>query len=91
MVAVTAGCSVIQLWAALLVGALSGPIFVYLGALLEWLRIDDPVSAVPLHAGCGLWGLLFVGLMADEQFVVQVGVWGGWWGRWGRVQAGCRA
>ncbi len=35
-------------------------------------QVDDPVSAFPLHAMCGTWGLLFTGLMAQEHYVYQV-------------------
>ena len=32
--------------------------------LLEWLRIDDPIGAVPVHGFCGIWGTLSLGLFA---------------------------
>ncbi|CAE8600543.1 unnamed protein product, partial [Polarella glacialis] len=28
--------------------------------LMEWLKLDDPVDAVPVHGGCGLFGVLAV-------------------------------
>ena len=31
-------------------------------ALLDWLRLDDVVGAVPVHAFCGAWGTLAAGL-----------------------------
>ena len=64
LVSVTAGCSVIAPWAAVICGGLAAPVFVYGEDLLERLHIDDPVSAFPLH---GLWGLLFVGLLGKEE------------------------
>jgi len=36
--------------------------------LLEWLRIDDPIGAVPVHGVCGIWGTLSLGLFASGQF-----------------------
>ncbi|HEX7894679.1 MAG TPA: hypothetical protein VF447_10850, partial [Terriglobales bacterium] len=36
--------------------------------LLEWLRIDDPIGAVPVHGVCGIWGTLSLGLFACGQF-----------------------
>ena len=31
--------------------------------LLEYLRIDDPIGAVPVHGMCGIWGTLSLGLL----------------------------
>jgi Amt family ammonium transporter len=36
--------------------------------LLEHLRIDDPIGAVAVHGGCGIWGTLSLGLFASGQF-----------------------
>jgi Amt family ammonium transporter len=36
--------------------------------LLEWLRIDDPIGAVPVHGMCGIWGTLSLGFFASGQF-----------------------
>jgi len=35
-------------------------------------RIDDPVDAAPIHFACGLWGVLSVGLFADQTFVEEI-------------------
>ena len=36
--------------------------------LLEWLRIDDPIGAVPVHGFCGIWGTLSLGLFAVGKY-----------------------
>jgi Amt family ammonium transporter len=38
--------------------------------LLEYLRIDDPIGAVPVHGMCGIWGTISLGLFASGQFGV---------------------
>jgi Amt family ammonium transporter len=38
--------------------------------LLEYLRIDDPIGAVPVHGVCGIWGTLSLGLFASGQYGV---------------------
>ncbi|GLC74174.1 hypothetical protein PLESTF_001470100 [Pleodorina starrii] len=72
LVSVTSGCSVIEPWAAIICGFVAA--FVCEGGdqLLERLKIDDPVSAFPLHGMCGAWGLLFTGLLAKEGYIQQV-------------------
>ena len=36
--------------------------------LLEYLRMDDPIGAVPVHAFAGIWGTLSLGLFATGQY-----------------------
>ncbi|MEW5304700.1 MAG: hypothetical protein WDW36_007293 [Sanguina aurantia] len=72
LVAITSGCSVVEPWAAVICGVVAAPCYVYGEVLMEHLRVDDPVSACPLHSLSGLWGLFFTGLMAKESFLVQV-------------------
>jgi Amt family ammonium transporter len=44
---------------------MAGPVLVYGLIFIERvLRIDDPVGAVAVHALCGVWGTLAVGLFA---------------------------
>jgi ammonium transporter, Amt family len=64
LVAVTAGCSVIDPWAAMLIGIVAGWCYIAMSKLLIKLRIDDAVDAVPVHFANGLWGLFAVGLFA---------------------------
>jgi ammonia channel protein AmtB len=45
---------------------------VYGCELIERLQVDDPISAVPLHGFCGVWGLLVTGLLAHEDLLHQV-------------------
>jgi len=35
---------------------------------MEYLRIDDPIGAVPVHGMAGIWGTLSLGLFATGQF-----------------------
>jgi ammonium transporter, Amt family len=68
LVAITCPCYWVSPTGAILLGGIAG-VLVCLGVeLLEWLRIDDPIGAVPVHGFCGIWGTLSLGLFASGQF-----------------------
>ena len=66
LVGITAGCSVTDPWAALIIGTISA--FVYHGAscTMRKLRIDDPLDAFAVHGACGAWGVIAVGLFCNK-------------------------
>jgi ammonium transporter, Amt family len=65
LVAVTAGCHVLTVRDAIIVGAIGGLVMLALDHLLARWRIDDAVGAIPVHLGGGIWGTLAVGIFAD--------------------------
>src|SRR5579884_4155221 len=68
LVAITCPCYWVSPTGACILGAVAG-IIVILGVdLLEYLRIDDPIGAWPVHGLCGIWGTLSLGLFACGQF-----------------------
>jgi ammonium transporter, Amt family len=68
LVAVTCPCYWVSPTGAIILGAIAGVIVVVAVDVLEWLRIDDPIGAVPVHGICGIWGTLSLGLFASGQF-----------------------
>eukprot|EP00756_Hemistasia_phaeocysticola_P036673 Hpha_TRINITY_DN16654_c0_g4::TRINITY_DN16654_c0_g4_i1::g.183213::m.183213/K03320/amt, AMT, MEP; ammonium transporter, Amt family len=67
LVSITAGCSVVDEWAALLIGAIGGTLFYFSAELLLCLKIDDPLNAWPVHGACGVWGVIAAGIFATER------------------------
>jgi Amt family ammonium transporter len=63
LVAVTAGCYVINPLGATIMGFLGG-VFVVFAVLAVDRFIDDPVGAIAVHGGGGALGTIFVGLFA---------------------------
>lgn len=64
LVSSTAGCAVIEPWAAVVVGSI-GAVAYNLGvSLLLRLEIDDAVNAAPVHFFAGAWGLIVPALFA---------------------------
>ena len=69
LVSITASCAFVAPPAAALIGVVAGLLVALsVGSFERLLRIDDPVGAIPVHAVCGVWGALAVGLLADGSF-----------------------
>jgi len=68
LVAITCPCYWVSPTGAIILGGVAG-VVVYLGVeLLEYLRIDDPIGAVPVHGFAGIWGTWSLGLFAVGQY-----------------------
>ena len=68
LVAITCPCYWVSPTGSILLGAVAGVVVVAGVELLEWLRIDDPIGAVPVHGLCGIWGTLSLGFFAAGQY-----------------------
>jgi Amt family ammonium transporter len=68
LVAITCPCYWVSPTGACALGAVAGVLVVLGIDLLEFLRIDDPIGAWPVHALNGLWGTLSLGLFACGQY-----------------------
>jgi len=67
LVAITAGCSAVDPWAAAVIGAIAGFLVVIAIEFIDKvLKIDDPVGAVGVHGVCGAWGTIAVGLFGRD-------------------------
>jgi len=64
LVGITANCSVVEPWAAVLIGLISGVVYVMSSKLLVKLKVDDAVDAIPVHFFNGIWGCIATGLLA---------------------------
>eukprot|EP01135_Chromosphaera_perkinsii_P006452 Nk52_evm15s503 gene=Nk52_evmTU15s503 len=67
LVAITAPCSVVSAEEAIVIGFVGSIICFYLTIYLAKWGIDDPVGAVPVHLGCGAWGIVAVGLFCRPE------------------------
>jgi Amt family ammonium transporter len=68
LVAITCPCYWVTPLGAIALGGVAGVIVVYGVELLEYLRIDDPIGAVPVHGFCGIWGTWSLGLFASGMY-----------------------
>jgi len=76
LVGITAGADLMSPDNAIVIGLLSGIIIVLGVALVDKLKLDDPVGAVAVHLICGIWGTLAVGIFgkmaSGAQFMTQL-------------------
>ena len=70
LVAITCPCYWVSPTGAIMLGGVAGILVVFGVELLEYLRIDDPIGAVPVHGLCGIWGTLSLGLFASGEYGV---------------------
>jgi len=76
LVGITAGADLMSPENAIAIGLISGIIIVLAVALIDKLKLDDPVGAVAVHLVCGIWGTLAVGIFGSmagvSQFLTQL-------------------
>lgn len=76
LVGITAGADQMSPNDAVIIGAIAGVVIVLGVALIDKLRLDDPVGAIAVHLICGIWGTLAVGIFGElaglDQFVSQL-------------------
>lgn len=72
LVSITAGCSVVEPYAAIAIGAVGGLVYYFTSLGLKKLRIDDPLDASPVHFFSGFWGVVSVGFFATPANVLNV-------------------
>jgi Amt family ammonium transporter len=68
LVAITCPCYWVSPTGAFFIGVVAAFAVVYATDALEYLRIDDPIGAVPVHMICGIWGTLSLGFFATGQY-----------------------
>jgi Amt family ammonium transporter len=72
LVAITACCHCVSPVSALIIGGIAGVISSCGTILMEKLRLDDVVGAVPVHLLNGIWGTLCVALFYEKGFSLSM-------------------
>lgn len=76
LVSITAGADQMSPDQAIWIGLIGGILIVFSVSLLDKFHLDDPVGAIAVHLGTGIWGTLAVGIFGAkssiDQFVVQL-------------------
>lgn len=69
MVSMCAGADVMAMWASFTSGVLAAPIYLGLHYAMLWMQVDDPLDAVAVHFGGGLWGLIAASMFGNGGIV----------------------
>lgn len=68
LVAITCPCYWVDPIGAFFIGIVAAIVVIWGMDILEYLRIDDPIGAVPVHLVAGIWGTLSLGLFATGAY-----------------------
>lgn len=73
LVAITAGCDVVNPWAAAVIGILAGFAVVFgIEFVDQVLKVDDPVGAVGVHFVNGALGTVLTGVLISEEALASM-------------------
>ena len=83
LVSITASCAYVDPSDAIVIGSIGGIISGSTIVLLEKIKIDDVVSAIPVHLASGIWGTIAVAIFGNfemmgvektrlEQLIIQL-------------------
>lgn len=67
LVAITASCAFVDVWASVVIGFIAGMIVFFSCRFFEKRKIDDPIFALSVHGTAGVWGTLSNGLFATPE------------------------
>lgn len=65
LVAIAAGCNLLDPKSAVIVGSIAGALVVIFSMALQAVKIDDALGVFPVHGVCGAWGLLSIAFFAS--------------------------
>lgn len=71
LVAITSGTSTIEPWGAIIVGLVAGALYCLGSQVSIWMKWDDPLDAIAVHAWNGCWGVIAVGMFADPDLITN--------------------
>ena len=72
LVSITAGPDITEHWWAIIIGAIGGILCTAGIKVLEMMKLDDVVGAIPAHLICGIWGTIAVCIAGGAGFGTQL-------------------
>ena len=76
LVSITAGADQLSPNESVVIGLIGGILVVLMVSFIDKVKLDDPVGAIAVHLGCGIFGTLAVGIFGElasvSQFLTQL-------------------
>ena len=72
LVSITAAPNIAESWWAVIIGAAGGLLCSLATRLMERMKLDDVVGAIPVHLVAGVWGTLAASIAGGADFGVQL-------------------
>ena len=72
LVSITAGPDITEHWWAIVIGAIGGILCTAGIKVLEMMKLDDVVGAIPAHLICGIWGTIAVCIAGGASIGTQL-------------------
>ncbi len=72
LVSITAGPDIVEHWWSIIIGAVGGVLCTVAIKVMEQIKLDDVVGAIPAHLVAGIWGTLAVTIAAGGRFHIQL-------------------
>eukprot|EP00347_Sterkiella_histriomuscorum_P006195 403353698 len=73
LISITGSSNNVENYSAFIIGFLGGLFYILASYIWHRLKIDDPLHASQLHAFCGLWGVLAVGIFDKDYGLIYTG------------------
>jgi ammonia channel protein AmtB len=72
LVAITSCAGFVEPWAAVVIGTITGPLYIINSRLLLRLRIDDPLDSSTVHFASGIVGTLAVAFFTKPEYAMSM-------------------
>jgi len=72
LVSITAGPDLTNHFMSIIIGAVGGVLVVLAVPIIDRMKVDDVVGAIPAHLVAGIWGTLAVGIFGGGNLGVQI-------------------
>ena len=71
LVSISGVCDRCEPWSAFLIGLIGSVVYTFACKAMKSAGVDDPVEATMVHGGCGMWGVIAVGIFDNKYGLIS--------------------